>query len=143
MTALLWLFAGALLVAAELVSGEFVLVMLGAAALGTAGASALGVGFGWDVAVFAALAALLIFTVRPPLKRRLLARTDPEPMGVQALVGKSAQVESTVDSQGGQVRIEGQIWSARSFDETQVLEVGRTVRVMEISGATAVVWDQP
>ncbi|MGH4023052.1 MAG: NfeD family protein, partial [Pseudonocardiaceae bacterium] len=35
------------------------------------------------------------------------------------------------------------LWSARAFDETQVLEPGRTVTVMSISGATAVVWGEP
>jgi membrane protein implicated in regulation of membrane protease activity len=100
--------------------------------------SALGVPLGVDAAVFAALSLGLIFLARPALKRRM-ANTPELLTNTQALIGAKAVVESTVDRQGGRVRIDGQIWSARSLDETQVLEPGRTVMVVEISGATAVV----
>lgn len=137
MVALIWLIAGVVLVGAEVLSGDFVLVMLGAAALGAAGVSALGAPLGVDAAVFAALSLGLIFLARPALKRRV---QPPELLtNTNALIGTKAIVESTVDGQGGRVRIGGELWSARSLDETQVLEPGRTVMVMEISGATAVV----
>ncbi|SFS80313.1 NfeD family protein [Saccharopolyspora flava] len=139
--ALLWLIAGVLLVGAEALSGDFVLVMLGAAALGAAGSSALGMPLGVDVAVFAVLALGLVVLARPAIKRRM-SRAELK-TNADALVGKHAQVESTVDAQGGRVRIDGQVWSARALDETQVIEVGRTVTVMEIAGATAVVWAEP
>lgn len=140
--ALLWLIAGVLLIGAEVLSGEFVLVMLGAAALGAAGASALGAPLPVDAVVFAVLGLGLIFLARPALKRRLRLPHELK-TNVDALVGKHALVESTVDAHGGQVRIEGALWSARAFDETQVIEAGQTVTVMEIAGATAVVWAEP
>ncbi|MBE9373586.1 NfeD family protein [Saccharopolyspora sp. HNM0983] len=140
--ALLWLIAGVVLVVAEVLSGEFVLVMLGVAAFGAAGASALGVPLPLDAAVFAALGLGLIFLARPALKRRVQIQRELK-TNVDALVGKTAIVESTVDAHQGQVRMDGELWSARAFDETQVLQVGETVTVMEISGATAVVWAEP
>ncbi|SFT94314.1 Membrane protein implicated in regulation of membrane protease activity [Actinopolyspora lacussalsi subsp. righensis] len=146
MAALVWLIAGVLLVAAEATSGEFVLLMLGLAAMGTAGAAALGAPLWLDAVIFAALSGGLVFLARPAVKRRLLRETTEgiEPRtNVDALVGKRATVESTVDAHDGRVRIGGDVWSARSFDETQVLDVGRTVMVMEISGAVAVVWAEP
>ncbi|MDI2027986.1 NfeD family protein [Saccharopolyspora sp. TS4A08] len=139
--ALLWLIAGVLLVGAEALSGDFVLVMLGAAALGAAGSSALGMPLGVDVAVFAVLALGLVLLARPAIKRRM-NQTELK-TNADALVGKHAQVESAVDAHGGRVRIDGQVWSARALDETQVIEVGRTVTVVEIAGATAVVWAEP
>jgi membrane protein implicated in regulation of membrane protease activity len=138
----LWLIAGVVLIAAEVLSGDFVLVMLGAAALGAAGASALGLPAVADAAVFAVLSAGLIVLARPALKRRV-HRTPELRTNAQALVGSRAVVESTVDAHGGRVRIQGAVWSARAFDETQVLQPGQTVTVMEISGATAVVWAEP
>lgn len=141
MTAL-WLIAGVALVVGEVLSGEFVLVMLGAAALGAGAVSALPVPLWVDVAVFAALSLGLVFVARPVLKRRVLAQRELK-TNVDALVGKSATVESTVDAHDGRVRIEGDVWSARALDETQVMDIGQTVTVMEISGATAVVWAQP
>lgn len=140
--ALLWLIAGVLLIAAEILSGDFVLVMLGAAALGAAGASALGAPLAVDAAVFAVLGLGLIFLARPALKRRMRQSAELK-TNVDALVGKRAKAESTVDAHGGQVRIDGALWSARAFDETQVIEAGQTVTVMEIAGATAVVWAEP
>ncbi|GAA0530158.1 membrane protein [Saccharopolyspora subtropica] len=140
--ALLWLVAGVVLIAAEVLSGDFVLAMLGAAALGAAGASALGVPLGVDAVVFAVLGLGLIFLARPALKRRMHVQRELK-TNVDALVGKHARVEATVDAHGGRVRIDGALWSARAFDETQVIEAGRTVTVMEISGATAVVWAEP
>lgn len=142
MVALVWLVAGVVLIAAEVVSGDFVLVMLGVGALGAAGAAALGAPLGVDAAAFAVLSLGLVFFARPALKRRM-HHPPALKTNVDALVGHRAVVTSTVDAHGGQVRIDGQLWSARAVDETRVLETGSTVTVVEISGATAVVaeWD--
>lgn len=137
MAALIWLILGVALVAAEILSGDFVLVMLGVAALGAAGVSALGAGELVSAAVFAVLALGLIVGARPALKRRLTAGQDHK-SGVEALLGSTAVVVSTVDAHGGRVRIGGDVWSARSLDHS-VLEPGAEVTVVEIQGATAVV----
>ncbi|GAA0222666.1 NfeD family protein [Saccharothrix mutabilis subsp. mutabilis] len=137
MAALIWLIVGVALVAAEILSGEFVLVMLGVAALGAAGVAALGAGELVSAAAFAALALGLVFGARPALKRKLTAGQDHR-SGVEALLGGTAVVVSTVDAHGGRVRIGGEVWSARSLDHS-VLEPGAEVTVVEIQGATAVV----
>lgn len=142
MVALVWLIAGVVLIVAEVISGELVLLMLGLAAMGAAGAAALGVPLGVDATVFAVLGLGLIFVARPALKRRLNRGIELK-TNVEALIGKKAVVESTVDATSGRVRINGDVWSARAFDGTQVLETGQTVMIMDISGATAVVWAEP
>ncbi|MGH3785995.1 MAG: NfeD family protein, partial [Pseudonocardiaceae bacterium] len=60
-----------------------------------------------------------------------------------ALVGDKAVVVSRVDSNGGKVKLRGELWSARPFYETDVLEPGQAVTVMKIAGATAVVMGEP
>ena len=40
---------------------------------------------------------------------------------------------------GGQVKIGGEVWSARAYDEDDVFEPGARVEVMKIEGATALV----
>jgi membrane protein implicated in regulation of membrane protease activity len=45
-----------------------------------------------------------------------------------------------VDAHGGRVKLGGEIWTARSYDEEQVLEPGQSVDVIEIKGATALVY---
>ena len=52
-------------------------------------------------------------------------------------------VVSEVTAQGGQVRINGELWTARPYDETEVIEPGATVDVFEIRGATALVHKVP
>ncbi|GAA4440371.1 NfeD family protein [Actinokineospora soli] len=136
--ALIWLIAGIVLITAEVLSGDFVLVMLGAAALAGAGAEAL---FGVpvvSVGVFAAAALGLLAGVRPSLKRRWHGQLTKD--NVAGLIGETAVVTTTVDASGGTVRLRGGDWSARALDDRQVLEPGTQVTVVEIQGATAVVY---
>lgn len=139
--AALWLIAGVLLVAAELLSGQFVLLMLGGGALVAAGVSFLvpdaplvgGV-------TFAVAAVALLLAARPALRHRLeRGISDQPPLHTRALVGRGAVVVARVDGNGGQVRIGGELWSARALDDHDVIEAGTAVTVMQISGATALV----
>lgn len=134
---LVWLVGGLLLIAAEVLSGDFVLIMLGAAALAAAGSAALGSSAWLELGVFAGTSIALITLARPVLRRRLL--TAEVPTNAEALIGDKAVVVSRVDVHGGKVKLRGELWSARAFSETEVLEPGQEVTVMKISGATAVV----
>ncbi len=78
-----------------------------------------------------------------PIAKRHLTLGTGTRTGTDALVGKEAIVLSDVDAHDGRVRLNGGEWSARSFDRAQHLPAGTVVRVMEISGATAVVWQEP
>jgi membrane protein implicated in regulation of membrane protease activity len=140
MAALLWLLFGVALVIAEVLSGDFVLVMLGAAGLAAALADVIGGSLLADAIVFAVTALLGLFAVRPILRSRLMALSHHHQTGVEALKGVHAVVLETVDEHDGRVRIGGEVWSARAFEPTQRLEPGRQVIVMDISGATAIVW---
>ncbi len=138
--ALIWLIAGAALAAAEALTGDFVLLMLGGAALGTAGVSAATDVPVWiDAVVFAVFSLVLLLGVRPILRRRY---SVPPALttGVEALPGKHALVLEEVGEHAGRVKIDGDVWTARPLDVTEVYEPGTTVTVMQIDGATAVVW---
>lgn len=139
MAALIWLIAGVLLIAAEALVGNVTLVLLGAAALAAAGAAGLDGPIWLQVGVFAVVSIGLVTVARPALRKRLHPQLETK-TNTDALVGQKAVVVSTVDAHGGQVKLAGEIWSARAYDETQTFEPGRRVNVMEISGATAVVW---
>ncbi|RZQ66015.1 NfeD family protein [Amycolatopsis suaedae] len=142
MVALIWLLAGIALIAAEVLSGDFVLLMIGLGALFGAGAEAITGNLYIDVAVFAVASVGLLVLVRPALKRRFLSGPDVK-TNTDALVGASAVVLATVDVQSGQVKLAGDVWSARAQTEGLVLEPGTKVTVVEISGATAVVSAEP
>lgn len=138
--ALIWLIAGAALAAAEALTGDFVLLMLGGAALATAGVSAATDAPVWiDAVVFAVFSLVLLLGVRPILRRRYSV-PPALTMGVEALPGKHALVLEQVGEHAGRVKIDGDVWTARPLDVTDVYEPGTTVTVMQIDGATAVVW---
>jgi len=59
--------------------------------------------------------------------------------GTAALVGKTATVVDRVDTNGGCVKLEGEMWSAKAYLDDEVIEPGTRVQVMEIRGATALV----
>ncbi|HKS44959.1 MAG TPA: NfeD family protein [Amycolatopsis sp.] len=140
--ALIWLIAAVVLMAAEVLSGDFVLIMLGLGALAGAGSAAVTGNPVIDVLVFAVASAGLIFLARPALKRRFLHGPHVK-TGVDALVGAHAVVLSTVDGHDGRVKIGGDVWSARSLVDGQRIEPGTKVTVVEIAGATAVVSPEP
>ncbi|WP_226436929.1 NfeD family protein [Rhodococcus yananensis] len=143
MTDLIWLVAAVALAAAEALTGDFVLLMLGGAALTTAGVSAITDWPVWaDAVVFALASVVLLLGVRPPLRRRF-SRPPALTTGIDALPGKHALVLESVGVHSGRVKIDGEVWSARPLDETESYETGTTVTVMEIDGATAVVWRGP
>jgi membrane protein implicated in regulation of membrane protease activity len=134
--------AGVLAVA-EVLSLDLVLIMCA----GAAGVAALGAGLGAPVAaqlaMFAAGAFGLLFVARPAARRHLERSTPDTLMGIEGLIGRKALVLRTVDRDNGLVKLHGEEWTARAYDPTQVLEVGQTVNVMEIKGATALVWGEP
>lgn len=141
--AIVWLVAGLLLAAAEMLTGDLTLLMLGVAALGTAGVGAVAdTGLVADAVVFAVLALVLLLGVRPVLRRRF-GTPPPIPTNVDALPGKQALVLESVAAHSGLVKIGGEEWTARPFDSTVEYPKGTTVYVMKIDGATAVVWKEP
>ncbi|MEV6769465.1 NfeD family protein [Nocardia sp. NPDC051030] len=143
MAAIIWLVAGILLAAAEMLTGDLTLLMLGTAALITAGVGGLtGAPMVIDAVIFGVSAIALLFLVRPFLLRRY-AIPPPHQSGVDALPGKTAKVLETVDEQGGRVKLDGEVWSARPFDAADSYPVGSTVYIMKIDGAHAVVWKGP
>lgn len=117
MPAWVW-FSGAILLSiAEVLGGEFVLLMLGGAALVTAGA-ALFIPVLWiQLLIFAVVAIGLVLGARPPLLRHFKKDSGVR-TGIEAVIGSPATVVSTVDADGGQVKIGGEVWSARAWPGT-------------------------
>ncbi|MFC5956020.1 NfeD family protein [Streptomyces pratens] len=136
---LIWLITAAVLAVAEIFTLTAALGMLSAAALVTAGGAALGLSPPFQFLVFAVVATVTVLFVRPLAVRHVL-QPQVARFGIDALVGKAAYVVSEVSGLGGRVRIDGEEWTARSYDETLVIPPGKTVDVIEISGTTAFVY---
>jgi membrane protein implicated in regulation of membrane protease activity len=117
-----------------------VLIMLAAGAFAAAAAGLVLLPVPVQVLVFAAVSGLGLAAVRPAIKKRLHRGADPVVMGMDALEGAEATVVEEVAAGQGMVKIGGELWSARPYDATQVIESGAQVRVVEVKGATALVW---
>lgn len=141
--ALIWLVFALGLAAAEVLTGDMFLLMLSGGALAAAGGSwLLGTPLWADGAVFLVVSLLLLALVRPALRTRLTSGKGlPEP--VKALEGKPALVLDRVGLHQGQVKLDGEVWTARPYNDGDVYEPGEQVTVMRIEGATAVVWKNP
>jgi len=140
--AVLWIVLGVLLAVAEMFTFTFVLIMLSVGAFAAAIAAGLGAGVPVQAVVFAVVSALSLIAVRPVIKRhrRSAMESGDTPMGVEAIEGSAGLVLEQVDNDHGLVKIDGELWTARVYDATQVLQPGERVRVIEVRGATAMVW---
>lgn len=140
--ALLWIVLGIALVVAEVFTATFVLVMLAGGAFAAAVAAAVGAPVLLQAIVFAGVSTLSVWLLRPLVRRRMLGggTGEPESEAVRELEGAAGEVVERVTTTAGLVKLEGELWSARAFDATQVIEPGERVRVVEVRGATAMVW---
>jgi membrane protein implicated in regulation of membrane protease activity len=133
-----WMIAAGVLAIGEIATLGFFLGPIAIAAV-TAAVVALvggGLAFQWIVFIAVSLASLVVLR---PIARRHLRTPAQLRTGTAALVGKPAVVVERVDRDGGQVKLAGEVWSARSYDDDQAFEAGTRVEVMKIDGATALV----
>jgi membrane protein implicated in regulation of membrane protease activity len=134
----LWMIAAGLLAVGEMFTLGFFLGPVAIAAVLAAIVALAGGGVALQWIVFTAVAAASVLVLRPIARRHLRTPLQLR-TGTAALIGAPALVLERVDGQGGQVKIGGEIWSARSFDEDQAYEPGTRVEVLKIDGATALV----
>lgn len=137
---MIWILIAVIFAAGEVASLSFYLAPFAAGALLGAVADLAGLSSILAVLVFLVSSLLLLGIVRP-IARRHLYMAPQIRTGTAALVGKSAVVTRRVDDEGGAVKLEGEIWTARAYGEGEVIEAGRRVHVIEIKGATALVSD--
>ena len=133
-----WMVAAGALAVGEIFTMGFFLGPISVAAVLAAVVAAIGIGLPvqWIVFIAASLGSLAV--LRPIAKRHL--RTPPQiRTGTAALVGGPATVVERVDANGGCVKIGGELWTARAYDEDETFEPGMRVEVMKIDGATALV----
>ena len=137
---LLWLIAGVVLILTELFALTLVLGMVGVGALLAAAVAFAGVGAAGQLLAFAGASTALLVFVRPPVKAALdrggtTERTDP-----RVLTGSTATVVARVDDEGGQVRVNGELWRARPYAGGAPIEIGQPVSIAAVEGATLLVY---
>jgi membrane protein implicated in regulation of membrane protease activity len=136
----IWMIVAAALAGVEVFSLTFLFGPLAVAALLAALVAGLGLAPVLQIAVFAG-AAIASLAVLRPIAIAHVRTAIPARTGTAALVGQTAVVLEPVDANGGQIKLGGEVWSARSYDDDRVFEPGQRVLVLEIRGATALISD--
>ncbi|GAB3996855.1 NfeD family protein [Nocardioides marmoraquaticus] len=134
-----WVALAAVLGGLEMIGTDLWLVMLAGGALGGAVAAGLNAPFLLQLGLFTITSVALMALVRPSVVKRI--HTAPTlRTGHQNLIGQRGTVVVAIEGAGpGRVKVDGQEWSARSYDEDDSIEVGARVDVVMIEGATAFV----
>ncbi len=135
---LLWLVLAVFLGVVEFFTLTLAFGLLAGAALAAAVAAGLGASVPLQFLTFAVTGGIGLVAVRPVAKRHLTLPPVSRD-GSDALVGRSALVTREVSATGGLVRLSGEDWSARPYDEYLVIPPGVRVDVLQIEGATALV----
>ncbi|KFG10031.1 MULTISPECIES: NfeD family protein [Streptomyces] len=136
---LFWLIAAAALGAAEFFTLTLVFGLLAGAAVVAAVVAGVGIGLLGQLVALAAASAAGLLIMRPVVLRHM-AQQPLVRDGTDALIGRRAEVMQEVTATRGLIRLSGEEWSARALDESLVIPVGALVDVMEIEGATAIVY---
>lgn len=134
----IWLIVAAVLGVAEMLTTTLALGLLAVGAVAAAVTEAAGGSGPFQLAVFVVVSLAGIVVIRPLALRRLRARGTLR-TGTAALVGQTGYVLADVTPHDGRIRIGGEEWSARPYDEASVIPAGSTVDILQIKGATALV----
>ena len=136
----IWLIAAVVFAVGEIATLGFFLAPFAGGAVVAAIVSAAGGGDLISLVAFLLVSGVLLAALRPLARshRRMPAQLRT---GTAALVGRTGMVTERIsnDDGTGSVKLEGESWTARSYDEDAVIEAGKRVHVMEIRGATALV----
>jgi membrane protein implicated in regulation of membrane protease activity len=134
----LWLIAAVVFGIGEVLTAGFFLAPFAIGAAVATAVSAAGAGFVISGLVFLVVSAVALAGLRPIARRHMKLPAQLR-TGTAALVGRHATVLEQVSESGGCVRLDGEVWTARPYDEDEIIEPGTRVHVMEIRGATALV----
>ena len=137
---IVWLIVAAVLGVAELLTTTFAFGIIAAAAVVAAVVGAFHLSFALQLVAFAVAAGAGLVFVRPIALRHI--KQPPQlRTGTAALVGRTAIVLEEVTDHSGRIRIDGEEWSSRTYvDDSPAIPVGAKVDVIQIKGATALVY---
>lgn len=126
--------------AAAVRSRSVVSLPIAVAAVFAGAATALGSGLAASLFLFVVIALIGRWVVRPVTRAGQASEARVRP-GVGSLVGKPAVVVERIsnDEALGCVRIDDELWSARTPADDGAIEIGERVHVVEVRGSTAIV----
>lgn len=139
----LWLLAAGALFVVEMVTADLLFASLAVSATAAMLTAWGGGGFLAQGIAFAVSAVITVFILRPIALREMAKRSPKTATNTEALLGAQAKTLARVTSDSGEVKLRGEVWSARC--EAGSIPAGQVVTVSRIDGAIAIVSrsDQP
>jgi len=136
---IIWIVAIVIFVVIEAATIQLVSIWFGIAAIVALIVAALGAEIWLQVVVFIVVAALLLILTRPIVKR-LQKKSPGAKTNADRVIGEQAVVLKAIDNDRaeGQVKVLGQIWTARSENGAKI-PAGQKVVVQAIQGVKVIV----
>jgi len=136
----IWLSLAFLLGIAEIMSLDLVLIMLAVGALAGAVVAVAAPSLWWlQILVASGISIMMLLLLRPTLLAKVRSMPGYRSSAAK-IVGSSGVATSQIDRSGGEIKVDGQSWSARPYSSDLVIEQGTEIEVYEIDGVIAVVY---
>jgi membrane protein implicated in regulation of membrane protease activity len=136
----IWVSLAFLLGIAEIISLDLVLIMLAVGALVAAGVAVVAPSLWWlQILVAAGVSVSMLLLLRPTLVAKVRSMPGYR-SSADKMVGSSGVAVSQIDKSGGEIKVDGQSWTARPYSSDVVIEQGTEIEVYEIDGVIAVVY---
>ncbi|MBP3222850.1 MAG: NfeD family protein [Actinomycetaceae bacterium] len=137
MSWVIWAVAGGICVLAELFTLDFTLLMLGVSCGIVAGISIFVSNIFVDVLFFALISIILIFLVRPFLKKKINTQSNSSVGSADMYIGYTTSALSHIDTHSGNIEVDGEVWGARTTQG--LIPKDEPVRIVDFQGITAIV----
>lgn len=137
---LVWLVGSAVLACTEMLTGDFTLLMLAGGAVAGAFTAFFLPGMILVQAIVAVAVAILMLAVLRPTLLRRVREAPGYRSSLDKLVGSNGVATSEITDGHGQVKVDGEEWSARSVEPGMTIALGEKVEVFEVDGTTLVVY---
>lgn len=135
---LVWMILAAIFIVGEIFTAGFFIMWFGiGAALAGLGAL-LGLGIGWQLAIFVFASLILVLVSRKFANK--ITKEQPPGIGASRFVGKKAVVIEEIDNDNGtgRVRMDREEWRAES-DTGDIIPVNSHVETVQIEGTHLIV----
>ena len=135
-----WGILALLLAAAELLTLDLTLLMLASGALMGGVTALIFPSMVWLQALVAlATAVATLFLLRPTILEKV-RRAPGYRSSLDTLIGASGVTTTAITAHAGEVKVDGQVWEARSYDGSVEISAGESVEVLGLDGITLLVY---
>ena len=139
MNPILWLILLIILLVIEAISLELTTIWFAGGALAAFIAALVGADVVVQVVLFLAVSIVLLVFTRPVAMRYL--NRNKTPTNAESLIGEQAVVTQTINNLMGRgvVLVKGMEWTARSQENSEMIEKDTIVRILRIDGVKLIV----